>query len=384
MELQSDAFENKIIPVLKPSITEEEIQSVVDVMRSGWLGLGPKTEEFEKGFALKMYAKHCVALNSGTAALHLALASLNLQPDEEVIVTPITFVSTVHAIVYCGAKPVFADVLPDTMNIDPKDVISKVTPKTRAIIGVDMAGHPCDLDELMRIAESHGLVFIEDAAHANGAYYKEKTIGCIAPLTCFSFHAVKNLTCGEGGAITCESGWLDKWFREMRWLGISKDTWGRTEGDATYKWKYWVNEIGYKYHMSDIAAAIGIVQLKRLDEMNRNRRRIVERYTEAFGGLNWLELPVERPFVKSSWHLYQVKLPGEEQRDRFVAHLLTNGIAPGVHYMPIHLHPCYRQIKSTCPTASEVWKRIVTLPIYSDLTEEDLARVIYAVQSFKI
>lgn len=372
-----------LIPVLRPSITDAEIDAVVEVMRSGWLGLGPKTAEFEKAIAEKYQAKHCVALNSGTAALHLALASLDLKPDDEIIVSPMTFVSTVHAISYCGAKPVFADVLPDTMNINPGDVARKITPKTRAILAVDLAGHPCDLDELMDLAQEHGLIFIEDAAHANGAYYKGSPVGSIAPFTCFSFHAVKNLTCGEGGAITCQSDWYDKWFREMRWLGISKDTWDRTGGDSTYKWKYWVNGIGFKYHMSDIAAAIGIVQLKRLDMLNLARRRIVQRYNEAFTGLEWLELPVERDYVKSSWHLYQIKLASEAMRDRMVTHLANEGIAPGVHYIPSHIHPCYRQYKATCPVASEVWHRVLTLPIFPDLTAEEQERVITSVRRFK-
>jgi perosamine synthetase len=375
---------DRIIPVLKPSITEAEITAVAEVMRSGWIGLGPKTAEFEKEFAKLVNAQYCVGLNSGTAALHLCTALLDLQPDDEVIVTPLTFVSTVHAISYCGAKPVFADVLPDTLNINPEDVAAKLTSKTRAIITVDLAGHPSDLDELQTLARDHGLVLIEDAAHACGASYKGEPVGKIAPLTCFSFHAVKNLTCGEGGAVTCNNDWYYKWFKEMRWLGISKDTWGRTDGDSTYKWKYWVNEIGFKYHMSDIAATIGLVQIKRLAALNAARRGIVAKYNEAFQDLEWLTLPQERPYVQSSWHLYQVKLPDETRRDQMVNHLVAHGIAPGVHYIPIHLQPCYRQLKSVCPVASDVWRRVLTLPVFPDLTEADQERVIATVRAFKI
>lgn len=375
---------DNIIPVLKPSITEAEISAVNEVMRSGWIGLGPKTEEFEKAFASHIGAKYCVALNSCTAALHLCTALLNLQPEDEVIVTPMTFVSTVHAISYCGAKPVFADIYPDTLNLNPEDVAAKITAKTRAIIAVDMAGHPADLDELQTIARDHGLFFIEDAAHSCGAYYKDKPVGSIAPLTCFSFHAVKNLTCGEGGAITSNNDWYSKWFREMRWLGISKDTWGRTEGDTTYKWKYWVNDIGFKYHMSDIAAAIGLVQLNRLPALNAARRAIVQRYNEALKDLDWLTLPQERSYVQSSWHLYQVKLPSENHRDQMVGHLSANGIAPGVHYIPIHLQPCYRRLNSVCPVASEVWRRILTLPIFPELNETEQSKIIDTVRAFKV
>ncbi|HBF36343.1 MAG TPA: DegT/DnrJ/EryC1/StrS aminotransferase family protein [Firmicutes bacterium] len=371
------------IPVLKPSITDEEIQAVVEVMRSGWLGLGPKTNEFEEKFAEYIKAKYCVALNSCTAALHLVTNALNLGPDEEVIVTPMTFISTVHSISYCGAKPVFADILPDTLNINPADVNQKITSKTRAIIGVDMAGHPCDLDELMKLATDHGLTFIEDAAHACGALYKGKPVGSIAPFTCFSFHAVKNLTCGEGGAITGTNEWFEKWFKEMRWLGISKDTWERSEEKHGYQWKYWVENMGFKYHMSDIAAAIGIVQLRRLSQLNQIRQNIANEYNQAFADIDWLTLPQERSYVKSSWHLYQVKLPDEISRDRMINHLLERGITPGVHYLPAHLHPYYRPLKSICPVASEIWKRLISLPIYPDLSQDDQGKVIEAIRNFK-
>jgi perosamine synthetase len=373
------------IPILKPSITEAEINAVTDVMRSGWLGLGPKTAEFEKAFAKQIGVKYCIGLNSCTAALHLAMASIGLEPEDEVIVTPMTFISTVHAVTYCGAKPVFGDICPDTLCLNPDDVASKITSKTRAIITVDMAGHPSDLDELIRLSEKHGLVFIEDAAHSCGAFYKEKPVGSIAPLTCFSFHAVKNLTCGEGGAITCNDDWNDKWFREMRWLGISKDTWSRTSGGESYKWKYWVNELGFKCHMNDIAAAIGLIQLQRLEELNAARRNIVDIYNQALSKLDWLRIPIERPYVKSSWHLYQVRLPNEDVRDRFTGHLATNGIDPGVHYIPSHLHPYYKKrYKSTCPVASQVWRNLVTLPIYPDLKPEEQGYIIDVIRSFKI
>ena len=371
------------IPVLKPSITEEEIASVVETMRSGWIGLGPKTEEFEKKFAQKVGARFCVGLNSCTAALHLAMASLNLSQGDEVIVTPMTFVSTVHAVVYTGATPVFADIQPDTLNIDPEDVSTKITPRTKAIIGVDMAGHPVDLDELTNLAEANGLTLVEDAAHACGAIYKGRPVGSRPHFTCFSFHAVKNLTCGEGGAITCEHEWQDRWFREMRWLGISKDTWERTVEDLTYKWKYSVNRIGYKCHMNDLAAAIGLVQLKRLDELNKTRREIAGRYRKGLSGLEWLTLPTERSYVQSSWHLFQVRLPEERTRDRFITHLTNNGIAPGVHYIPAFVHPCYRQYKAACPVAATVWKQLVTLPLYPDLLPAEQEKIINTIRSFR-
>lgn len=372
------------IPVLKPSITDAEIQAVSEVLLSGWLGLGPKTAEFEREFARTMDVKFCVGLNSGTAALHLALAVLDLKPEDEVIVTPLTFVSTVHAILYCGAKPVFADILPDTLNIDPNDVAAKITPKSRAILAVDMAGHPADLDELLALAKNNGLTLIEDAAHACGASYKEKPVGSLAPLTCFSFHAVKNLTCGEGGAITCNLDWQDKWFREMRWLGISKDTWSRSDpADSSYKWQYWVNRIGFKCHLNDIAAAIGLVQLKRLETMNKIRRNLVNVYNESFKSLEWLLTPPERPYVKSAWHLYQIRMADAKLRDSFINRLISQDISPGVHYIPSFLHPCYRRVKAICPVADAVWKTLVTLPLYPDLSQADQTRVIETVTAFQ-
>ena len=285
---------------------------------------------------------------------------------------------------YCGAKPVFADILADNLNIDPNDVAQKITPQTKAILAVDMAGHPCDLDELISLANQNNLTLVEDAAHACGAYYKNQPIGSIVPLTCFSFHAVKNLTCGEGGAITCNNEKDEKWFKEMRWLGISRDTWSRTGGETTYKWKYWVNELGFKYHMNDIAAAIGLVQLNCLNSLNQARREIVSRYNKAFSGIDWLVTPVERFYVKSSWHLYQVKLPDETVRDRFTLYLAENGIAPGVHYIPSHLHPYYqKRFNSICPTATKVWKTLVTLPIFPDLTSVEQEFIINVVLDFK-
>lgn len=371
------------IPVLKPSITEAEITAVAEVLRSGWLGLGPKTAEFEQGFARQVGSPFCVGVNSGTAALHLATRLLHLQPGDEVIVPPMTFVSTVHAIAYCGATPVFADILPDTLNLDPEDVAVKITPRTRAIIGVDLAGHPADLDELQTLAQEHRLALIEDAAHACGALYKGRPVGSIASLTCFSFHAVKNLTCGEGGAITCANSQQAHWLKQMRWLGISRDTWDRTGGETAYQWEYRVDEVGYKYHMNDIAAAIGLVQLQRLPTLNAARRRMAQKYYEALRDLEWLTLPVERAYVQSAWHLYQVKLPDETSRDRMMHHLAEHGIASGVHYFPVHLHPCYRKLNAHCPIAAKLWRRILTLPLFPDLQTFQQEKIIAAVRAFR-
>jgi perosamine synthetase len=369
--------------VLQPSIGQEEIDAVAEVMRSGWLGLGPKTEQFEQEFAQSVGSRFMVALNSGTAALHLALDVLQIGPGDEVIVPPITFISTVHAVSYVGATPVFADVESDSMNISVEDIERKITDRTKAIIVVHLAGHPCDMDAISELAAARGIKVIEDAAHACGAEYKGRPIGSISDLTCFSFHAVKNLTCGEGGGITVNQEWLARRLKEKRWVGISKDTWVRTSAERVYAWQYFVDQVGYKYHMSDIQAAIGIVQLGKLKQMNDRRREVAEKYTEGLKDLAWVELPQEKSYARSSWHLYQIKLPHGTARDRLIAHLKDRNIAPGVHYYPCNLHPCYIHLRASVPVSSQVWKRILTLPIHPGLTDEDVDRVLNALHEFQ-
>lgn len=375
---------NHHIPVLQPCIGEEEIEAVAEVMRSGWLGLGPRTEQFEKEFASYAGSRFSVALNSGTAALHLALEALNIGQGDEVIVPPITFISTVHAVSYVGATPVFADVEPDTMNISVEDIERKITDRTKVILVVHLAGHPCDMDAIHELAEAKGIKVIEDAAHACGASYKGRRVGSISELTCFSFHAVKNLTSGEGGAITCNQEWLARRFREKRWVGISRDTWVRSSTERVYAWQYFVDQVGYKYHMNDTQAAIGLVQLRKIEQLNNRRREIAEQYSRELQNLDWLELPKEQPYAQSSWHLFQIKLPREQWRDALIGHLKDANIASGVHYYPCHLHPCYIKLKASVPVSSEIWRRILTLPIHPNMSEEDMDRIISRIREFKL
>ncbi len=368
-----------MIPLFRPSITEEEIQAVREVMESGWHTLGPKTAEFEQQFAHYVGARHAVGMNSGTAALHLAMHLLELGHGDEVIVPTITVVSTPHSAVYAGATPVFADVCPDTVCIDLQDVERKITPRTRAIIPVHYGGHPCDLDALREIIRGRDITIVEDAAHACGAEYKGQRIGALSPLTCFSFHAVKNLACGDGGMVTTDNDEYARVLRELRWLGISKDTWQRTVGRPAYAWHYLVNRLGFKAHLNDIAAAIAMVQLKRLEDLNTRRRALVAHYTERLSQFSGVQCPVEKPYAKSAWHLYAIQV---EDRDELIAYLKEHGIGTGVHYYPTHLHPYYHDRKAHCPVAEDLWKRLLTLPLYPDLTPEEQEHVIQTLEQF--
>jgi perosamine synthetase len=385
-----------MIQVFKPWIDEREIEAVTKVLESGWIGLGPKVAEFEQKFAEYVGAEHAVAMNSGTAALHLALLALGIGPGDEVLVPTITFVSTAHAVEYCGAKPVFVDVEADTLCLNAKDAERRMTKRTRAILPVHYAGHPCrspelDAGRLRHLVGDRFLALIEDAAHASGTKFENRQL-CKYKVDaiCFSFHAVKNLTCGEGGMVTTMYDNIAESLRRLRWCGIDKSTWGRTEaiGDTRgeygqYGWYYEVDRLGYKCHMSDINAAIGLVQLEKLKVSNIMRRSIVDHYQDAFSDLEWLERPVEKDYCKSSWHLYYIKLEKPEYRDRLNLFLRDRGIATGVHYMPLHLQPYYRdQGQPSLPVAEDVWRRILTLPLYPGLLASEVEQVIEGVREF--
>jgi perosamine synthetase len=367
-----------MIPVFRPCVGQEEIDAVTEVLRSGWWGLGPKTAEFERRFAEYVGARHCVGVNSGTAALLLGLTALGVEGGE--VITPsLTFVSTNHAIVQAGARPVFADVEPATLTIDPEEVERLITPQTKAIMAVDYAGHPANLDALTELAKSRRIALIEDAAHSCGAACDTRRVGSIADVTCFSFHAVKNLAMGEGGGLTLADDEKAERLRRLRWLGLSRDTWDRSAG-SSYSWDYQLTELGFKAHLSDIPAAIGLAQLARLDETNSRRRAIAENYSTAFADLDWLRTPIERPGCTSSWHIYAVRL---DDRDRFMAHLAERGVASSVHYRPNHMYEAYRPFARPLPVTETIWQRLVTLPLFPGLTDEEVGQVINAVRSFQ-
>jgi len=366
------------IPVFRPSYGEAEFQAVREVMASGWVGLGPKTAEFERRFAEYLGVKHAVALNSGTAALHLAMMVAGLGKGDEVISTPITFVSTNHAILYVGARPVFADVEAATANIDPDSVRRRITRKTRAIVCVHYGGRPCKMDALEAIARDHDLILIEDAAHGCGGEHRGRKLGTIGHLGCFSFHAVKNLATGEGGMLVTQS---DDWaarLRRLRWLGISKDTWSR-ESKTRYSWYYDVEEVGFKCHLSDIPSAIGLVQLARLEEMNARRAAWAQRYDEALAPLVWVDRPAAEPDTRPDWHNYVIQT---DCRDDLNAFLAARDISTGVHYIPNNHYAMYAKCRGKTPVAERIWKRLLTLPLYPDLTEEDFGRVVAGIRDF--
>lgn len=370
-----------MIPVFRPSVGEEELEAIREVLESGWLGLGPKTALFEERFKEYVGIEYAVGLNSCTAALHLALKVLGIGEGDEVLVPPMTFVSTIHAILYNEATPVFVDVEEETLIMSIDDIERKISPKTRVILPVDYAGHPVDLDPILKIAKDKGIYVIEDAAHACGAKYKGRKVGSISDLTCFSFHAVKNLTTGEGGMITTSNEEIDNRLRKLRWVGINKDTWSRSlpSKKPSYAWQYDVEELGYKYHMSDINAAIGLVQLKKLDEMNRRRHEIFEVYNQNLDDLGEVAALIEKEYVESAHHIYALKV---ERRDELVSHLKKNDIAPGVHYFPCHLYTFYKNFKADVPVTERIWESLISLPMYPDLTEDEIERVIQGVRSF--
>ena len=364
----------EFLPIFLPNYDSREIEAVTKVLKSGWIGLGPKTAEFENRFAEYIGTKYAVAVNSATAALHLALLAAGIGENDEVILPALTFVSTAHAILYVGAKPVFADIESDTLNISCEDVVKKVTKKTKAIIPVHYGGFPCDMKRLRKIARENSLVIIEDAAHACGSIYEGKKIGSMSPFTCFSFHAVKNLATGDGGMITTNNKKYAEHLRRLRWVGITKGTWDRLEevskrGRNSYRgygWYYEVKELGYKYHMNDISAALGLVQLEKLDKANQKRRMLAKRYTEYLSNILGIQCPIVHERVVSAQHNYVIRT---DHRDELNLYLRKHKLSTGVHYMPIHLHPLYQKKYPSykLPITEFVRTKLLTLPLYTQL-----------------
>lgn len=378
---RDEVMKGNFLPYYQPLIGEDEINEVVDILKSGWLTMGPKTIEFENLIAEYTGAKHAIAVNSCTAALHLSLIALGVRKGDEVITTPFTFASTGNVIIHVGAKPVFVDIDRKTYNINPERIKETITPKTKAIVPVHYAGQPCDMKAIMEIAKDHNLFIVEDAAHAIGAEYENKKIGTFGTTTCFSFYVTKNITTGEGGAITINDEELADKLRILRLHGMSKDAWKRYSDKGS--WYYEIADCGWKYNMTDIQAALGIHQIKKLDRFTEIRRKYARVYNEELGKINGIIIPYEKPNVKHVYHLYPILLEGYN-RDEFIIKMQEKGVGCSVHFIPLHIHPYYKKTfgfkRGDFPNAEWVYEREVSLPLYPKMTKEDLKYVVATVK----
>lgn len=377
---------NTVLPFHKADIGEEEISEVVAVLRSGWLTTGPKVREFEREFAAMVGTEHAVAVNSCTAALHLALEAAGVQEGDEVLVPTMTFAATAEVVTYFKARPVLIDCVHDTLNLDTSRIEAAITSKTKAIIPVHFAGHPCELNEIQAIARRHHLHVIEDAAHALPARYHGKMIGGISETTCFSFYATKNITTGEGGMVTTNNAELAARVRMMSLHGLSRDAWNRYAAQGS--WYYEIISPGFKYNLTDIAAALGLAQLKKCERFWKRREQNAALYHEGFRDLPEIMCPQVASHVQHAWHLYVIQLELDRlriTRDEFIRQLQEAGVGCSVHFIPLHLHPYHREtwgyVADDFPVASRVFQRIVSLPLYSKMTEDDVKRVIDTVRS---
>jgi UDP-4-amino-4,6-dideoxy-N-acetyl-beta-L-altrosamine transaminase len=372
---------SSMLPYGHQWIDEEDIAAVVEVLRSDWITQGPKVDEFERKVAGYCNAKYAVAMANGTAALHAACAVAGITKGDEAITTPITFAATANAVVYCGGRPVFADIREDTLNIDPREIERQLTPKTKAILPVDFAGHPADLDEIMAIARSRKIIVIEDACHALGAEYKGRKIGSLADMTIFSFHPVKHITTGEGGMVLTNNKEYYQQLTTFRQHGIVRDT------RAGQPWYYEILEPGYNFRLTDFQCALGISQLKKLDRFIARRREIAARYNEAFAEMKEIVTPTEEEYVKAAYHIYVIQLRTENLkvgRQEVFAALRTENIGGNVHYVPVHFHPFYQREpgyrQGDYPVAESYYERAITLPLFPGMSDEDVEDVVKAVE----
>lgn len=368
------------IPYGRQYIDEDDIRAVVEVLKSDYLTTGPKVAEFEKVVANYVGAKYAVAVSNGTAALHLACLAAGLKEGDEVITTPITFVASSNAVLYCGATPIFADVNPHTYNIDHMDVRKKITDKTKAIIAVHFTGQPCEMDELNQIAKENNLIIIEDAAHALGAEYKGKRVGSISDLTTFSFHPVKHITTGEGGMITTNSKELYDKLILLRAHGITRNPsiMSEYQGD----WYYEQLELGFNYRITDIQCALGISQMAKMAKFIERRKQIALKYNQAFSKCKGIVTPYQQDGCSNSWHLYVIQVLSKERKVIFDA-LREKNIGVNVHYIPVYKQPYYQKhgySHLNCSNAENIYKHFISLPIYVGLTDEEQNYVIQQVK----
>jgi dTDP-4-amino-4,6-dideoxygalactose transaminase len=376
---------DSFLPFHQPSIDADDERAVVEALRSGWLTTGPRTKSFEHEFASYTGSRFCVGVNSCTAALHLALEAIGVGAGDEVITSPITFASTANVIVHRGARPVFVDVEPDTLNINAAAIEAAITARTRAVIPVDFAGQPCDLDGIMAVGSRHGVTIIEDAAHAIGAEYKGRHVGGIADMTCFSFYATKNITSGEGGALTTNrEEWADR-IGVMALHGISRDAWKRYGTDGYRHWD--IVAAGYKYNMFDLQAALLQSQFVKLERFYARRSALKARLDGGLRGIPEITLPAERPWVRHAYHLYPIVIRTEllsADRDTLMNAIQAENVGIGIHFRAVHLHPFYAETfgfgRGMCPTAEHYSDRTISLPLYPKMTDVDADDVVAAVR----
>lgn len=373
------------LPYGKQSISDEDIKLVVEVLRSDWITTGPVLSEFEKKFAEHAGARYAVAVSSGTAALHLSMLAAGLKKGDEVITTPLSFVATANSVVFTGAIPRFCDVQPHYHNIDPAKITSLISDRTRAIVPVDFAGHPCDLREIREICDSEDLIMVQDACHSVSARYDGKRMGAHADMACFSFHPVKNMTTGEGGVVTTNDDRIYETLLSLRNHGINKDStkrFGKSGG-----WYYEMKMLGYNYRMTDIQAALGLGQLSRLDDFHAKRLKIVAEYDRAIAEIDGLEIPRVKEDCEHGWHLYTILIDTDKfnaGRDGFYSALRAENIGVNIHYIPIHYHPFYRELlgdlKGSYPVAEDTFSRILTIPLFHDMKRQDIEDTVNALK----
>jgi dTDP-4-amino-4,6-dideoxygalactose transaminase len=371
------------LPFHRALIEEEEINAVLGVLQSGWLTTGPRVQEFEAAFARYIGATHALAVNSCTAALHLALAAIGIEEGDEVILPTMTFAASGEVVLYFKARPVLVDCLDGSFHMDPEQIERAITRRTRAILPVHYAGYPCDMDRILDIAQRHSLKVIEDAAHALPASYKGRPVGTLGDITCFSFYATKTLTTGEGGMAATENPEYAERMRVLSLHGISRDAWKRYTSEGS--WRYDVLEPGYKYNFTDLQAALGLAQLAKCDSMSANRAAIANRYNQALASLDAFETPAAPPNVEHAWHLYVLLVNASALRigrDRVIEELKQRGIGTSVHFIPLHLHSLYRNrlgyTHGQFPNAEARFERAISLPIYPGMQQVDIDRVIEA------
>ena len=370
------------IPYGRQSINEQDIEAVVNVLKSDYLTTGPKIAEFERKVADYTGAKYAVAIANGTAALHAACYAAGIGEGDEVITTPITFAASSNCVLYCGGTPVFADINPETYNISSVDIERKITSKTKAIIAVHFTGQPCEMDQIHEIADKHNLIVIEDGAHALGAVYKGKRVGTLSDMTTFSFHPVKHITTGEGGMILTDNPKLYERLKLFRTHGITREENLLTKNDGP--WYYEQRDLGFNYRITDIQCALGTSQMDRLPGFLEKRKKIAEQYNEAFAGNNQIQLPYQKEGCDNAWHLYVIRVKNGNRKEVFEK-LRAAGIGVNVHYIPVYQHPYYRShgyAQVVCPNAEEYYKECISLPMYPDLKEEEQEYVLKKVLEY--